>query len=290
MITPSLIAELEKVPAAVHVDLDGAAHIFRFHGWPYAGSDDPLFESGLRRALEFFDATGVRATLFVIAEDLDHPRKRELLQEAVARGHEIASHSVTHRRLTDLGRQDKRREIVESRERLQNVLGVEVRGFRAPGFAVDQEAVEFIDAAGYDYDSSFLARRNPPVPLPPQGGRLLELPIPMHGVLPLPFHPCYSLVMGKWLFRSGLRQFRRTGAALVLLFHLTDLADPLPADRLPGPMARFYTLSYLSAEHKQRRCREMLDWVRRDYELVDTGRLVAWESARRAAARTKSQS
>jgi len=265
------------------VDLDGAAHIFRLHGWRYAPSDDPLFESGLRRALDFFENAQVRATLFVIAEDLDNPRKRELIEEAVARGHDIASHTVTHRWLTDLRRADKRREIVESRQRLQTELGVEVRGFRAPGFAVDDEAVEFIEAAGYDYDSSFLARRKPRVALPPEGGTLVELPIPMHGVLPLPFHPCYSLMVGTWLFRSGLRRFRRTGAALVLLFHLTDLADPLPADRLPGPMARLYTLSHLSGAHKRQRCQDMLDLVRRDYELVDTPQLLTWESARRRA-------
>ena len=39
----------------VHVDLDGARHIFRAHGWAYPWPDDPLFESGMAQLLDFFE-------------------------------------------------------------------------------------------------------------------------------------------------------------------------------------------------------------------------------------------
>ena len=76
-------------PAAIHVDLDGAREIYEVHGWPYKGTDDPLFETGFRNAVEFFKANGIRPTLFVISRQLDDPRKRELLQAAVRQGFEI---------------------------------------------------------------------------------------------------------------------------------------------------------------------------------------------------------
>lgn len=277
---------MDRLQAAIHLDLDGGAHVFRTHGWRYEARDDLLFATGLQTALDFFDEAGVRATLFVIAEDLAEPRKRELIRDAVRRGHDIASHSLTHRDLTTLGRAEKWREIFESRERLAQSLGVEVAGFRAPGFAMDRESLQMIAEAGYQYDSSLfptaeVANRvgltavsvSPERPLPDQP--LVELPMPAYRPLPFPFHPCYSLVLGAWYFRLGLRLFRRTQAPLVLLFHLTDFADPLPKALLPHRRARVYTLSHLGSEAKRRRCARMLKIVAREYQLVPTGTLLA---------------
>jgi hypothetical protein len=267
------------------MDLDGAKQIYRVHGWSYNAHDDPLFETGLRTALDFFDRAKVRATLFVIAEDLDNPRKRELLKDAVAKGHEIASHSLLHRKLTTLSHDEKRCEIFESRERIATVLGVEVCGFRAPGFEIDRESLELVAAAGYVYDSSLFpdakCARKVGVPhvsdgphCPLQHRSLLELPLPSPAPFPVPFHPCYSLVLGVWYFRTCLRKFRRTSAPLILLFHLTDLADPLPNDRLPNLNARLYTLSHLNREKKRRQCEYMLERVKHGYQLVDTTTLL----------------
>ena len=275
-----------RPPAVVHLDLDGATAIYAVHGWRYPSGTDALFDSGFANALRFFEAAGVRATLVLIASDLDDPAKRRLLTDAVPRGHEIASHSLTHRPLTGLDRDGKWREIAASRQSIEATLGVEVRGFRAPGFHIDRESLELIAAAGYRYDSSLFptaacARRigvahvGPAPHCPHAHSPLVELPLPLHAPLPLPFHPSYSLVLGDWYFRSGLRRFRRTGAPLVLLFHLTDFADPLPAAERPGWAATLYTLSFLSAARKRERCQRMLDLVTRDYELTDTARLLA---------------
>ena len=276
------IGATRKPLAAIHLDLDGATHIFRAHGWRYAGNDDPLFETGLWRALEFFEAMKVRVTLFAIAEDLDDPRKRELLQEAVRQGHEVASHSLTHRKLTTLTRDEKRREVFESLERIETGLGVGVRGFRAPGFEIDRETLELVDLAGYRYDSSLFpgtasARGGSKSPYRPlKNRRLMELPMPGYDLLPFPFHPSYSLVLGTWYFRLGLRRFHRWGAPLVLLFHLTDFSDPLRPDRLPGRKARLFTLSHLKGAPKRRRCAEMVNLVQSHYRIVDSTELLAW--------------
>jgi peptidoglycan/xylan/chitin deacetylase (PgdA/CDA1 family) len=207
------------------------------------------------------------------------------IEEAVTRGHEIASHSWTHRKLTALGADEKRREIFESRRRLSAELGVEVRGFRAPGFAIDRESLEMIDAAAYEYDSSLFSATGawrrlglPRVdartfhPLP--GRRLVELPLPGYAPLPFPFHPSYSLVLGSWYFRTGLRRFRRTGAPLVLLFHLTDFVGPLPFATLPGWRAKVYSLPRVDGQGRRVRCEDMVARVRQTYEVVDTTRMM----------------
>lgn len=272
----SVLRGAEKPRAVIHVDLDGARHIYRAHGWSFSSADDSLFASGLVRVLDFLEAAGLRATLFVIAEDLADPTKRELLQIAAGRGHQLASHSHSHRRLPGLPRAEKWREIWESRERIQAVLGVEVPGFRAPGFGIDQESLELIAEAGYVYDASLFSNGREGVAglRPVDSAALVEVPLPRSAGLPFPFHPSYSLVLGMWYFRWGLRRFRETGAPLVLLFHLTDLADPLPVERLIGWRSRIYTLSHLSAETKRRRCQAMLDLVSRHYTLIETRELL----------------
>jgi peptidoglycan/xylan/chitin deacetylase (PgdA/CDA1 family) len=264
--------------AAVHLDLDGARHIYRAHGWRYEPADDPLFESGLRGALDLLSRTNVTATLFVVAEDVFDPRKRELLREAVRAGHEIASHSLSHGRLTGLDLAGKRREIAESRQYLASVLGTNVRGFRAPGFHIDRECLELVNAAGYEYDSSMLRTQDrraavPHRPLPNQP--LYELPVPSARPFALPFHPSYSLVLGDWYFRAGLADYRRRHAPLVLLFHLTDFADPLPDGRARGLRQRLFTLSHLPAARKRARCSAMLDLVRRHFTVTSTSQLLS---------------
>ncbi len=268
--------------ASVHLDLDGARHIFRLHGWPYDRVDDPLFETGLQHALDCFSALAVTATLFVIAEDLEDPSKRPLLEEAARRGHEIASHSLTHARLAGLAHDIKRREIFESRARLEQALCVPVQGFRAPDFSLDHSALELIAAAGYSYDSSMTAARRFPadgearVPTSPHrpiaGATLLELPLPAQGSLPFPFHPSYSLVLGSAYFRLGAMRALHSSAPFVLLFHLTDFADPVPG--VGSWLRHLYTLSHRSGEVKRAQCRRMIEYVRGARTIVSTSQII----------------
>ena len=69
-----------KTPAVVHVDLDGGRQIYRHHGWEHPWEDDPLFETGMTNLLAFLARHELSATLFCIADDLDEPRKRALLE------------------------------------------------------------------------------------------------------------------------------------------------------------------------------------------------------------------
>jgi peptidoglycan/xylan/chitin deacetylase (PgdA/CDA1 family) len=266
--------------AVVHVDLDGATHVYRAHGWTPSFARDSLFESGLTRLLAFFEERRIVATLFVIAEDLDDPVKRALIVSAAARGHEIASHTVTHRHLTTLAPDDRRKELADSRRRLEDAIGRAVTGFRAPGFALDRETLRLVAEAGYHYDSSvFLGRRAPagalsigesPVALERETG-LRELAMPRYDGMPWPFHPSYSQLLGTRYFSAGfVRAMRSPVDPFVFLIHLTDLSDPMPAADLRGLSSRVFTLSVLSAATKARRLTRMMDQVQGRCEIVPT--------------------
>jgi peptidoglycan/xylan/chitin deacetylase (PgdA/CDA1 family) len=260
----------DRSPATLHIDLDGASHIFRLHGWHWTGAD-PVYENGVPHALDFLDAAGVRATFFVIAEDFGDPAKAKLIQEIVSRGHQLASHALTHAPLRDLDPAGKRREIFDSRALITRETGVEPAGFRAPNFSIDSESLRLLAEAGYAWDSSMVAGSRLRMPA---DCTLLEIPMPAHRPLPFPWHPSYGLVLGMHYFERGLRRHLRRQLPLVLLFHLIDFADPLPAARLSGWSQRLYTLSHIAGARKRERCRRMLDRVSNDFDVVDMDRML----------------
>lgn len=288
---PARVASADSRPSAVvHVDLDGARHIFRAHGWRYPGDDDVLFRSGIQRLLDLLEKWRIRATLFVIAEDLRDDAKRSLILEARDRGHELASHSTTHRNLSHLAPLDRVREVVESKREIEAATGIEVVGFRAPGYVLDETTLSLVAEAGYSYDSSmFIGTRRPvggrcartATPYRPFPDRaFFEIPLPGYAGLPLPFHPSYTLLLGLGYFRLGLQRFlSRHGATFVFLLHLTDLSDPLRGAWLSGLGSRLYSLSIMSADTKLRRLERILAEVSGRCVVTDTSSLLASLSA-----------
>jgi carbamoyltransferase len=83
------------------------------------------------------------------------------------------------------------------------------------------------------------------------------------------------LLFGKRYFQFGLNRFRKTEQPLVLLFHLTDFANPLPGERLPNFASKIYTLSHLPSEKKIQQCQEMYTVVKDEYQVTDTASLLA---------------
>jgi peptidoglycan/xylan/chitin deacetylase (PgdA/CDA1 family) len=276
--------------ATVHVDLDGATHIYRAHGWGHAFRHDALFTSGFRRLLDCFRQRRITATLFVIAEDLADPAKRALILDAARQGHEIASHTMTHRPLTRLSPDERLAELRDSRDAIEQAVGKPVTGFRAPGFLVDRITLALAGEAGYRYDSSaFHGSRAPHGALAlgddvigfEREVRLRELAMPRYDGMPWPFHPSYSQLLGTRYFSAGLhRALRSTSHPFVFLIHLTDLADPLPAADLQGWASRVYTLSVLSVRTKERRLARMLDMVAARCSLVATNSLLSADESR----------
>ena len=54
-----------------------------------------VYEQGIPRLLELFEAYGIRATFFIVGRDL--PAQGASVRELIRRGHEVANHSTWHR-------------------------------------------------------------------------------------------------------------------------------------------------------------------------------------------------
>ena len=279
---------MNRPALAIHVDLDGARQIFRAHGRAFSGDGDPIFASGMANMLRLFSDVGVRATLFVIAEDVRDPLKRSAIAEAAKGGHELASHTVTHPNLLLLNSTERRREIVESKAMIEDALGLPVSGFRAPGYSMDAESLRILSDSGYEYDSSVLpnaaferrlARPRAELRRPQrfeEFGGIVELPLPGPAPLSFPIGPSFALAFRAWpLFHLMMARAAARGHSTVLLFHLIDFAAPLERAALGSARMSIFTLSTRSAAAKYRACQRMLRVVQRRFRLTATRELLA---------------
>lgn len=122
-------------------------------------------ERNTHRLLDFLDGsraddageTGsvpdLRATFFVLGWIAR--RLPGLVREIHERGHEVASHGVSHQLCENQSRRELMREMVESKKLLEDLTGARVFGYRAPSFSVTQDMLAMLEACGYSYDSSF---------------------------------------------------------------------------------------------------------------------------------------
>ena len=139
--------------AGLSIDVDSVASHLGGYGYERPEDDGAAYRLAVPRALEMLDVMGARCTFFLIVEEaVGYP---EAVREIVSRGHEVASHSMTHQLpFADLSETRLHREVVESKEKLEAVAGVEVLGFRAPSWDASPDLVLALIDAGYVYDAS----------------------------------------------------------------------------------------------------------------------------------------
>ena len=131
------------------LDVPSAPELAEWSGLP------SRVEKNFSKLLELFSEENVQVTCFFlgwIGERFPH-----LVKEAAARGHEIASHGYGHRLVYQQSRNDFHDDVRHARLLLEDIAGVPVTGYRAPGFSTTNETPWFFDAlaeAGYQYDSS----------------------------------------------------------------------------------------------------------------------------------------
>ena len=97
--------------------------------------------------------TKITATFFVLGWVAK--RLPQLVREIHSRHHEIASHGYHHRLCTECTAKDLRSDLTESRKLLEDLIGEQVYGYRAPSFAVNEDILKTIEECGYSYDSSW---------------------------------------------------------------------------------------------------------------------------------------
>lgn len=287
--------------ACATVDLDPLPCYLQARGLPLpAGtSSHVVIRDALPRFLEELDACGIRATFFAVGAEAAHESNAVVLREAVARGHEIANHSLTHPlHLGRLAPAALRAEIAESARLLETATGKPVHGFRAPGWNVSRRLFAVLEALGVHYDASLvplpfpatlagLANRLPGTPPhgilhgqrawpgPPRhpyrvdllhpwrpgSARLREVPGGAAGPWPVPLTTTALVPFGARASAALLRAAALGTGPVVFVFHGIDLLDPRHCSGQPGLAAKPGMLDSLDV--KRDRFRRIVDLLGR---------------------------
>lgn len=249
--------------------------------WPTLPS---RVEASFRSMLDVFAEKKVRTTLFFLAWVAE--RYPHLVREAVAGGHEIASHGYAHELVYRQDRSTFLADITKAKDIIEQAGGSAVHGYRAPGFSVTKATPWFFDAvaeAGYRYDSSIFpgerghgglpgAERLPHI-VQTAHGPLVEFPISLSSMLGRPmffFGGGYLRFFPYGLMLAKAKAVLAEGRPVVFYLHPREVDPAHP--RLPmGAKRRFMTYYNLrSTMPKMRRLFDDLPMVT-FRELVDAG-------------------
>jgi polysaccharide deacetylase family protein (PEP-CTERM system associated) len=173
------------------VDVEDYFHVSAFDSlvrrdeW---GTFQDRVDIGLNRLLDLLSRHGATGTFFTLGWLAD--RRPDLVRRIAEAGHEVASHSHWHRRLTTIDPGTFREDLRQSKATIEDVLGAPVLGFRAPSFSLVpglEWAFDVMVECGFAYDSSVFPIRRPgygypDAPLAPYrieraGGALWEIPL-----------------------------------------------------------------------------------------------------------------
>jgi len=110
------------------------------------------------RLLDILDTHNVKGTFFI--QGMVAEKFPQLIRSIAQAGHELASHSHTHRMIYNLTEAQFRAEMQRSVGLLEDISGTKVIGFRAPTFSVRDDILDwYCDALreqGIIYDSSIM--------------------------------------------------------------------------------------------------------------------------------------
>lgn len=119
-------------------------------------------ETDLISAAPILQERGFSATCYLTVDFLDTPGflSRAQVRELATRGLEIGCHSMSHAYLSDLDAAGLTREIVEAKDRLEQICGTRIRAFSCPGGRYDDRVLSLARQSGYDSVTTSRALQN----------------------------------------------------------------------------------------------------------------------------------
>ncbi|MBI4403585.1 MAG: polysaccharide deacetylase family protein [Deltaproteobacteria bacterium] len=239
------------------LDVDGP----RIQQWAFLPG---RVESNFLYLLDQFDKFDVKVTCFFLGWIAE--RYPKLVQEAVRRQHEIASHGYAHELIQHQSRSQFAWDVKKTKEILEQISGTEVIGYRAPGFSVHSStrwALEELVVAGYRYDSSIFPTRHghggmlgaqtKPHEIHTAAGSIFEFPISIASFFGRPtcfFGGGYLRLFPYFLIRKKAGQVNADNRPVIFYVHPREVDPAHP--RLTMSVRRYFK-SYFNLASTRRK-------------------------------------
>lgn len=242
-------------------------------------------EDNTNRILELFGQQNVQATFFMLGWVAE--RYPLLVKKIVDAGHELASHGYEHIRVINQNPAEFRQDVVKTKDILEQLCGVEIKGYRAASYSIGQHnlwALDVLQETGHQYSSSIYPIKHDLYGMPeaprfkfrPRGERgILEIPVTTVELFGSKF-PCggggffrlYPYVLSKWALK---RVNRHDGQAGIFYFHPWEIDPNQPRVVLATKKSKFR--HYLNLEKMEARLTRLLrdfEWGRMDEIFLHT--------------------
>ncbi len=302
-----------KPKLVVHIDVDSPLKLLTFHQIKNIEYEleslVEFYEISFDRALEFFDEMNIKASFFVVGEELEKSQAiKNVILKAHNAGHEIENHTYTHPfGLATLPLNIIRNEIIKCNQIIEQITGVHPIGFRSPGYSINADILEILSENNMKYDSSAfwsimnpilkyghkyifkyglkysdsgeVSRKLPQTPFitsardwPNPGNKskpLLELPLPRLKYSGIPFYNNFNLLVPKLYTRIVSNTIKKP--CLVYLFHIIEFTDL--TDKIPKELIVHPNLK-TPVNEKINSSREIIKTLCNQYELTKTSNLL----------------
>jgi len=242
-------------------------------------------ERNTERVLALFAEAGVCATFFTLGWVAErHPA---LVRRIVAQGHELASHGYAHVPVYEQSPEEFRADVRRTKRLLEDIGGVEVKGYRAASFSMTERTLWALDELaeeGYRYSSSIYPVVHDLYGMPeaprfafrPRGGEFLEVPLTTVAAFGRNF-PCsgggFFRLLPYRISRGALRRVNaRDRQPCVFYFHPWEVDPGQP--RMVGASLKSRFRHYLNLDRTERRLRRLLGdfaWGRMDEVFLADG-------------------
>jgi len=208
-------------------------------------------ERNVARILGILSKNRVSGTFFVLGYVAQ--RVPEVIKMIAEEGHEIASHGFGHVQIYKMTPDEFERDLIRSKKVIQEVVGREVLGYRAPEWSMRKGprnslwALPILASNGFQYDSSIAPLRiigiprapRKPYTIPTNHGNIEEFPplvkntrlgnLPVGGGWGLRIFP-YGMI------RRAVGELNDQGVPAVIFLHPSEF-DPDPP-RIPLPLVK----------------------------------------------------
>ncbi len=240
-------------------------------------------ERNVDRILAMLATHQTKATFFTLGWIAE--RYPQLVRQIVEQGHELASHGYGHERVSDLSEAAFLEDITRAKAILENLGGVEVRGYRAPSFSIGEANLWAFDSllqAGYRYSSSIYPIRHDHYGMPdaPRYAHevrpgLLEVPITTLRMFDRNFPSSgggyfrlFPYFLSRWMLNRINTQEQQSG---VFYFHPWEIDADQP--RVPGISSKTRFRHYVNIPRMEGRLTRLLgdfQWGRMDQLFLDS--------------------
>ncbi len=264
---------MNKTKCIFSVDVEDWFHILGIPSTPPLSKWDKLpsrVEKNFLTLLDLFNKKNIRMSCFFLGWVAE--KFPDLVKQAAAGGHEIASHGYAHRLVYDLTAEEFLVDAVKSKKILENITGKAVLGYRASGFSITKRSKWYYDKlieSGYLYDSSvFPASREHgglvtghtiPHILSKDIGKIIEFPITTTNILGKRicfFGGGYLRFFPYFIIRKNAISVLKQGGPVIFYIHPREIDPAHP--RLPMNFKRRFK-SYINLKTTINKIGKILD-------------------------------